>query len=111
MTSLLGAVVIALTPFLAVAGLLLLSTYRERRAQQVLARQLAVTEAIHRELGAVAAPVVRKPAWGPWQLRLALPLDRPALAARILAIAHAVLAGGERRPWPLQIVLVPAERR
>jgi predicted component of type VI protein secretion system len=101
MLTALAAVAVALTPFAAVVALLALSARWQRRRQEEAARQVAVTEAIHRELGAVAAPVVVKRAWGPWRVVIPVPLDRPTLVARILAVARPALP-----PAPVQIVLV-----
>ncbi|MCL6640545.1 MAG: hypothetical protein K6T92_04140 [Candidatus Rokubacteria bacterium] len=101
MLTALVAVAVALAPFVAVVALLALSARWQRRRQEEAAHQVAVTEAIHRELGAVAAPVVIKRAWGPWRVLIPVPLDRPALVARILAAAHQALP-----PAAVQIVLV-----
>jgi hypothetical protein len=48
---------IALTPFLVVMALLRLADFVSARREASHARQIALTDAIHRELGAVAAPV------------------------------------------------------
>ena len=45
-------IMIALIPFLAVWGLLALARALERRRQARVFRQIALTDAIHRELGA-----------------------------------------------------------
>ena len=49
---------IALTPFLVVIALLRVADSVSARSEASHARQIALTDAIHRELGAVAAPVV-----------------------------------------------------
>lgn len=102
------AVLVALVPFVIVIGLLAFSTRLERARAARMARQVAVTDAIHRELGAVVAPVLEGRAWQPQRLRIAVPFDRPALVARVLALAQEVLAGPGRR---LEIVLVPQAGR
>jgi hypothetical protein len=81
-------VVIALSPCLIVLRLLALATWRARVRDQVLTRQAALTYAIHRELGAVAAPFVTKGLVGPWRVRMAFPLGRPAAVAAVLAIVN-----------------------
>lgn len=101
------AVAVGLAPFVAVAVLLALSARWQRRRQEEAARQVAVTEAIHRELGAVAAPVVVRRAWGPWRVLIPVPFDRPALVARILSVAHRALPASAS---PFQIVLVARAR-
>jgi hypothetical protein len=106
--SILIASLVALVPFAIVVGLLVVSTRVERARTARLARQTAVTDAIHRELGAVVAPVLEARAWRPHRLRIAVPFDRPALVARVLALSQETLAGPERR---LEIVLVPQAGR
>lgn len=68
-------------------------------------RQIVVTDAIHRELGPVVAPVVRKRPWGPWQLQIAVPFDRPGLVESVLRIARRALESLTSTPF--EIVLVP----
>ncbi len=82
----LAVVVIGLVA-LVVAGMA-----RERRNEQEVACEAVVTDAIHRELGAVVAPIVRKPLWGPWRLFLVLPLEQPDLVATVLRVARRALA-------------------
>jgi hypothetical protein len=100
MLTTLAAVAVGLAPFVVVVALFALSARWQRLRQEEAARQVAVTDAIHRELGAVAAPVVTKRAWGPWRLLIPVSFDRPTLVGRILTVAHRAL------PAPSQIVLV-----
>jgi hypothetical protein len=105
-----GVLVVTLTPMVAVVALLELSAWFERRRAAAIARQITLTDAIAGELGAVVAPVVTKPLWGPWQIRIAVPLARPATVGTIIAIAHRVLALAERMsPGEYRIVLAPQE--
>ena len=108
MLALLGVVIAIIAPFALIVPLLLLvGRVQEARAGRV-ARQVAVTEAIHRELGAVVTPSVERGARGAYRLVIAAPLDRPGVVASALAIAYRVL-----RSWDaeladrVQIVLVP----
>ena len=98
---------LTLSPLTAVVVLLEFAAWRERRIEAAIARQIALTDAIGAELGAVVAPVVAKPMGRPWQIRIAVPFSRPALIARVLAIAQRVLdrtcAGG------YEVVLTPQE--
>lgn len=71
-------------------------------------RQIVVTDAIHRELGAVVAPVVRKRPWGPWQLLLAVELDRPDFVESVLRAARRALEPLTNAPF--EIVLVPRQQ-
>jgi hypothetical protein len=80
-----------LTPILAVGALFWLASHRDRRREAALARQVRLSDAIAAELGAVVAPVVRKRWRGSWEVRIAVPLDRPTLVARILDVTRAAL--------------------
>ncbi len=81
----------------------LIDRYRASRAE-CAARQIAVTDAIHREVGPVVAPVVEKRAWGPWRLRIAVPRDHDALVCRIVDVAQQSLDA--LRLQPCEIVLL-----
>jgi hypothetical protein len=81
-----------LAPLAVVWLLLVLSDWRERRRHAAVARQIALTDAIANELGSIVAPLVEPSLWGPWQVRIAVPLSRPLLVGRIVAIASRVLA-------------------
>jgi hypothetical protein len=110
MLTTLGVLVVTLSPIVAVVALLELATWWERRRRVAVARQITLTDAIAGELGAVVAPVVTKPLWGPWQIRIAVPLACPATVGTIIAIAHRVLAFAERMsPGDYAIVLTPQE--
>jgi hypothetical protein len=85
-------ITLALSPCLAVLGLLALASRRERVHDQVLGRQAILTDAIHRELGAIVSPVVTKGITGPWRIRMAVPLAQPAAVATLLAIVSRELA-------------------
>jgi hypothetical protein len=89
-------------PLVAVWLLLVLADWRERRRDAAVARQIALTDAIANELGSIVAPLVEPSLWGPWPVRIAVPLSRPLLVGRIVAIASRVLA---RVPGQHAIVL------
>lgn len=97
---------VTLSPILTVGILLELAAWRDRRRQAAIARQIALTDAIAAELGAIVAPVVKPALWGPSKVRIPVPLSRPLTVARVLAIAHRVLA---RIPDGYELVLVPQE--
>ncbi len=97
---------LTLSPILAVGVLLELAAWRDRRRQAGIARQIALTDAIAGELGAIVAPVVTPALWGPWEVRIPVPFSRPLTVARILAITHRSLA---RIPDGYEIVLVSQE--
>ncbi len=100
MTTLFG-IAIAATPLLVIAGLLHLADRAERRRAARYARQIELTDAIHRDLGAVAAPVVKRQRGGGWLVHMMVPFDRPATVAAILGITDRTLGAAGR----LQIVL------
>jgi hypothetical protein len=105
MQTLFAVVVVVLVPYVAIMVLLALTRRVERRREERRLRQIALTEAIHRELGAVVAPVVEKRPWGPWRLRIAVPSDRPALASEVVSVAQRAVAA--MSPLRFEIVLVP----
>jgi hypothetical protein len=108
MTTLLG-MAIAATPLLAIAGLLRLADWIQSRRDARYARQIALTDAIHRELGAVTAPTVTPRRGGGWLVQMVVPFDRPAMVAAILGITDRAFASRETSGG-LQVVLVPAPR-
>lgn len=73
----------ALIALLKIAG-----RVHERRAEAV-ARQIELTDAVHRELGAFAAPLVRRRRHR-WEVVLPVPFGHPAVA-QLVGLAHATL--------------------
>src|SRR4026207_2493409 len=106
------AIMIALIPFLAVWGLLALSS-RVARARSVrVARPLALTEAIHREPGAGGAPEVERGWAGGSRVSFRLPLQREGLVGAIGRITHDLFRRLDRQETPrVRLVLIPAEGR
>src|SRR2546427_8877257 len=103
METLLAVVVVTLFPLAVVLAPLLLAGWVERRRAAVIARQVELTEAIHRDLGAVVAPFVTRRPGGRWRVRIAVPFERPA-------VVEAVLAGGPPSfPGGFDLVLPPPE--
>jgi len=92
---LLGMLVFWLFVFLWIGGPMVLLDWLRNRRQEAIRRQIALTEAIDGELGAVVSPVVKKPLWGPWQIQIAVPFSRPAAVGRILAVAHEVFSAAD----------------
>lgn len=107
MTTNLLAIAIAATPLLAIAGLLRLAEWIQRRRDALYARQIELTDAIHRELGAAAAPTVQRRRGGGWLIHMMVPLDRPTVVAAILRITDQVFASPDASDT-LQIILTPA---
>ena len=108
---LLAVAMVTLYVFVWIGAPILLVGWLRSRRQETIQRQIALTDAIDARLGPIVSPVVTKPLWGPWRVRIAMPLTRPAPLGRILAITHGVLSGIDRgNPGHYRIVLTPKER-
>ena len=92
------------SPLLLVAGLLALAERRDRRARGEIARQTRISDALADEVGPVVAPVVRR-RFGRWRIAVGVPLERPALVARVLGVLHHTL--GRLDADRYEIVLTP----
>lgn len=99
-------IVVAAIPVGVVVGLLRLADRIQQKREERLARQIELTNAIHREMGAAAAPTVERRRGGGWLVRMSVPLDRPAVVAAILRVTHQVFASPDHVDT-LQIVLTP----
>ncbi len=104
MQTLLLGIVITAAPLAAVLAWLAWASRRERLRGEVVARQIALTDAVHERLGAVVAPVVRRRRGG-WQVRIAVPFERPAVTEALLAIALEAFAPLSHDPRSVEIVL------
>jgi hypothetical protein len=105
-------IMIALIPFLAIWGLLRFARAVERRRDARVARQIALTDAIHRELGAVAAPNVRRTWSGEWVVSMRLALAREGTVGTITRITNDFFRRIDRQDPPrLRVVLLPQEPR
>ena len=105
-------IMIALIPFLAIWGLLRFARAVERRRDARVARQIALTDAIHRELGAVAAPNVRRTWSGEWVVSMRLALAREGTVGTITRITNDFFRRLDRQDPPrLRVVLIPQEPR
>jgi len=109
MTTLLTALVVVAIPFLAVTALLMWAERREDRRQLARDRQIALTDAIHWELGAVAAPTVTRRSRGGWRVYIPVSLERPAVVAAILRVTACHFAA-QKPAEHLEIVLTPPFR-
>jgi len=79
----------------------------QRARREVVERQIAVTDAIHRELGAVVAPVVRRHGRDAWSVAVAAPLDRPVAVGRVLALAYDALGTDRGHAPDVSFVVTP----
>jgi hypothetical protein len=101
-------IMIALIPFLAVWALLDLSRRVQRRREARVARQIALTDAIHRELGAAAEPEVTRSLTGEWTVSMRLPLHREGMVGVITRLTQDVFRRLDRQDPPrLRVVLIP----
>ncbi len=107
MTALVAIFVIAAIPFLVVSALLRLVERLQDRRDLQRDQQIMLTDAIHWELGAVAAPVVSRRPGGGWRVSMAVPIDRPAVVAALLRVTERHFAA-EKAAERLEIVLRPA---
>lgn len=103
METLLAVVALTLFPLAALLTPLLLAARVQRRRAAVIARQIELTDAIHRDLGAVVAPWVTRRPGGRWRVRIAVPFERPEVVETVLAVV--------RRTFPerFDLVLTPQE--
>ena len=105
------AVFAVLLPAALLTAVMLLSTWRARTRLRAIARQIAVTDAIHGELGAVVSPVVRHRLWGRWQLMIPVPFDDLDTVTHVVRTAYGAFDAPERKnPGQFEIVLSPQER-
>ena len=98
---------------LGLVGSLWLAERAQVRRDARHARQIALTDAIHRELGAVAAPFVTRRR-GEWLVSMRVPLDRPAMVAAILSITEREFSsarGSEAGPYQITLTPTPREPR
>lgn len=104
--------VTAVLPFAAVVGLLCLARLIGNRREAGVARQIMLTDAIHRELGAVAAPEVTRSWTRGWIVSVRLPLHHADMVGAITRITHDLFRRLEREDLPrLRLVLIPRELR
>jgi len=107
MIALLGGLVVLAVPVAGLVALLKVLDFLQRRRAATVARQIEVTDAIHRQFGAIVAPTVQR-ARGGW--RVVLPMDvRLAEAARVVELVAVTLGPAVEvavvAPW------TPASRR
>jgi hypothetical protein len=106
------AMVMALVPFVAVVGLLWLTRVIREKREAGVARQIALTDTIHRELGAAVAPVVKRSWTRGWIVSVRVPLHREGMVGTITRITHDLFSRLDRHDPPrLRLVLIPRELR
>lgn len=106
MSGMFAAILVAVIPPVAIGALLRLSDRMERRRDRRLAWQIELTDAIHREMGAVAAPTVERRRGGGLAVRMMVPLHDPEFVAAILSVTEQVFARHDASQ-AVEIVLTP----
>ena len=102
----------AAAPLLAIVGLFRLAGGIRGRRRRSIERQIALTDEIHRELGAAAAPFVHQRGRSGWLVRVAVPLDSPPTVAAIVGIIQAFFTARDgAAATALEIVLTPRVAR
>jgi hypothetical protein len=102
-----GALAFVVLAFVLVGGPAMLTDWIRNRRQEAIRRQIVLTDAIHGALGAVAAPVVRKPLVGPWRIQIAVPFSRAVVVGRILAVTRDVFGTFDgAKPNSYRVVLM-----
>lgn len=74
--------------FALIGGPMVLTDWVRKRREVVIARQIALTDALDGQFGAIVTPVVTRPLFSPWEVRIALPLHRSAILTRMLAAVN-----------------------
>ena len=95
-------VAFVLIGFALIGGPMILVDWLRRRRQTAIERQIALTNAIDGQVGVIVSPVVTKPLFGPWKIRIAVPFHRSATVARILSVVDEVfqdVEGAASRPY------------
>ncbi len=105
------SLLVTLFPFGLLIAALRLSNWRQGIRLAEIARQIAVTDAIHAELGAVVSPVVRRKLGRGWRLTIPVPFDRPDTIMQVVSAGYRAFGTSERTsPAHFEIVLTPQER-
>ena len=107
------AVVIALVPVAGIWALLEWANRAALRREATIGRQIALTDALHRELGAVVAPEVTGSASRGWTVSVRVPLAGDAVVGTIARITHELFGRLDGQDVPrVRLVLVarPAPR-
>ena len=84
--------------FTMIGGPMVLVDWARKRREMVVARQIALTDALDARFGAIVAPVVARPLFGSWEVRIAMPFLRSTVLAQMLSVIDDVFADGEAMP-------------
>lgn len=98
--------VFVLLGFSLMGGPMLLTDWVRARRQDMIARQITLTDALDGRFGVLVVPVVTKPIFGPWEVRIAGPLQWSAIHGGMLAVIDEVFARADgTNPSSYRIVL------
>jgi len=89
----LSGLAFVLIGFTLIGGPMFLMDWLRKRRETVIACQVALTDALDGRFGPIVAPVVTRPLFGPWEVRIAVPLYRSPMLAPMLAAVEAALVG------------------
>ena len=109
-----SGVVFVLLGFSLMGGPMLLTDWVRARRQDMIARQITLTDALDGRFGVRVAPVVTKPLFGPWEVRIAVPLQWSAIQGGMLAVIDEVFArfdGTEPSSYRIVLSVTPDGRR
>ena len=109
MIALVGVAVVVGLPVAALLVALSVVDIVQRRRADVIARQIEVTDAIHREFGAVVAPTVRRAGRG-WRVTLPMDARHPDIT-RIMELATCTLGPPDRVEVAVVAPLTAVRRR
>ena len=105
-----GSLIVASVPVAGIIALLWLSERLRARREVGRRLQISVTEAVHRALGAVAAPLVTRRPGGGWRIQMHVPPGRSDLAAALVRVTEGVMGRATQASGrPFEIVLLPTE--
>ena len=90
-------VVLVLLGFVLFGGPMILVDWLRKRRQAAIERQVELTDALDGRFGAMVAPVVTRPFFGPWEIQIAVPFLRSGAVARILSVVGDVFSGAGGR--------------
>jgi hypothetical protein len=108
-TTTLVAIAIPALMLLGLIGMLWAAGRVEQRRNERYARQIQLTDAIHRELGAIAAPIVERRRGGRWLVTMVVPFDEPDTVASLLRITERMRQPSDGAPASYEVVLRPCE--
>ena len=98
----------AAAPFAAIVAAVMLVERRDRRRRDAIARQIALTNAIHERFGAIVAPTVEHGFRDRWQIVIPVPISRTDIAPALLALAEqAVPPAARRSPKTFRVIFTP----